>query len=115
MSLLQNEAERKKVIRDSFPKLFVIMDEQLLVYDCVQGNWHVDAKLQNTEPQCVAIDPFRPSRAYCGTANEGLWLTDDSGKTWSKAGDKVLGSDNITSVVVSPNEQGGEFGVLYVG
>jgi photosystem II stability/assembly factor-like uncharacterized protein len=114
MSLLQNQEERKKVIRDSFPKLFVAMDEQLLIHDYVEGKWLVDAKLQNTEPQCVAVDPFRPIRAYCGTADQGLWLTDDSGKTWRQAGNKVLGSNNITSVLISPNEQGRGFGVLYV-
>jgi photosystem II stability/assembly factor-like uncharacterized protein len=91
------------------------MDEQLLIFDYADGKWQVDAKLQNTEPQCVATDPFRPRRAYCGTSDHGLWLSDDSGKTWRQAGNKVIRSNNITSVAVSPKEQGRGFGVLYVG
>jgi photosystem II stability/assembly factor-like uncharacterized protein len=103
------------VTRISLPKLFIAMDEQLLILEHVDDKWRVDAKLQDTEPQCVAIDPFRPRRAYCGTSAQGLWLTDDSGKSWRQADNKIMGSNNITSVAVSPDEHGKGFGALYVG
>jgi photosystem II stability/assembly factor-like uncharacterized protein len=90
------------------------MDEELLIAERnADGTWNVETKLKDTSPQSVACDPFNPTRVYCGTFERGLWLSDDSGKTW-RAVDELAGS-KITSVAVSTRERQKQFGFVYVG
>ena len=62
----------------------------------------------------LAVDPFHPDRMYAGTFNNGLWISDDSGKTWNKAGGGIT-SDRIPSVAVSKTESFNGYGVVWVG
>ena len=72
-------------LKDSISKkIFVAFDEELAIFEYSSGNWHVRAELQGTEPQVVALDPSRPNRVYCGTFGNGLWVSEDLGKSWKK-------------------------------
>jgi photosystem II stability/assembly factor-like uncharacterized protein len=99
----------------SFPKLFVSLEDNLVIFEHENDVWDAKLKLENTEPQCVAIDPFKPTRVYCGTFGKGLWASDDSGDTWRQIGHHEITSP-VTSLAVSPKEQvANGFGVVYVG
>ena len=65
-------------------------------------------------PQCLAADPLVEGRIYCGTANDGLWISDDSGESWQRAA--PVRHSRITAVAVAPAEgRGGKHSVVYVG
>lgn len=96
------------------PQLILAMDGQLLTLDQTDGRWTASAGLPNSQPQCLAADTLAPGRFYCGTFGQGLWVTDDSGKTWRPTGAETIGPQ-VTSVAVSTNERRGGLGVVYAG
>lgn len=51
--------------------------------------------------QCITTDPGRPGRIFCGTSADGLWRSDDWGRTWARVGESVL-RPRVTAVAVSP-------------
>lgn len=97
-----------------FSVFILAMEGQLLVLDASGEDWHFAPKLPRTRPQRVASDPHRPSRLYCGTFGQGLWLSDDSGVTWRRTGEGTV-HPHVTSVAVSPKERSGGFGTAYAG
>ena len=60
-------------------RLFLCMERELVVVKEQYDNYETTYHLQNMQPTCIAVDPFRPNRVYCGTFGRGLWLSDDSG------------------------------------
>jgi photosystem II stability/assembly factor-like uncharacterized protein len=100
--------------QDQSPKLFLALDEQLLIFEHSKGKWNFGSKLEGTAPQSVALDPFKAGRVYCGTFEKGLWSSDDYGKSWAQIARETI-SGGITSLAVSVNEHNNGFGVLYVG
>ena len=64
--------------------------------------------------ECVAVDPLAPSRAYCGTLRDGVWRSDDGGRSWERAGPGVTHAA-IMAVAVSATEAEDEAGVVYAG
>jgi len=82
--------------------------------------------LKGTSPQCVALDPSNPNRAYCGTFGNGLWKTDDGGETWKRirkeeeedsSNDSISNRTQVMSVSVSHIKRGRKngFNTVYVG
>ncbi len=98
----------------SMPKLFVAAEDHVFVVEQSGKEWQARAKLRDRSPDCIAADPSRPARLYCGTFGHGLWLTDDFGTTWKQSGKGVI-NPQLTSVAVSPTEKKEGFGVVYVG
>ena len=102
--------------------LFAAMENSLLVLesssngDNVDNGWKVNEQLKGLHPTAIAIDPQKNSnRVYCGTWNDGLWKTDNSGQTWEKTL-LTISNANITSVSVSPIEKGEDrFNTVFVG
>lgn len=43
------------------------------------------------------FSPANPSRALCGTGN-GLYLSSNSGQTWSETGDSLMSTDDVNAV-----------------
>src|ERR671915_2456326 len=83
--------------------LIVGMQNSLLVFEPTNGyNKEIHEDLKGTNPQKIAFDPANPSRAYCGTFGDGLWKTDDGGRTWNRIGKNAISSQNVTSISVSP-------------
>ena len=84
-----------------------------------------DESLKGTSPQCVAFDPSNPTRAYCGTFDNGLWKTDDGGGSWDGIGkeeedssnDSISSRTQVMSVSVSHIQKGRKngFNTVYVG
>ena len=47
------------------------------------GNWQGKVCLDEFQIRCVAVDPNRSGVAYCGTFGNGMFRSEDSGRTWS--------------------------------
>jgi photosystem II stability/assembly factor-like uncharacterized protein len=62
-------------------------------------------------PTCLAADPSRAGRAWCGTSN-GVFRSEDAGMSWVGAG---LEGEEITAIAASPNERGEGGAVVYAG
>lgn len=93
--------------------LVLVTDQVLLIARPITG-WSVEQHLQGKSPDCVAVDPSDPTRLYCGTWGEGLWMSHDGGQTWDQTGSGISYSE-ISSVAVGPREHGRRVGVVYVG
>lgn len=52
---------------------------------------------------CLTADPINKGRLYGGTFNDGLWISDDHGKTWQPVRDGIT-HKRILSVTVSSTE-----------
>ncbi|CEI83623.1 glycosyl hydrolase [Oceanobacillus oncorhynchi subsp. incaldanensis] len=63
---------------------------------------------------CLAADPSRKGRLYGGTFNEGLWISNDSGKTWVPAGSGIS-HNRVMSVAVSSTEVKNGCHVVWAG
>ncbi len=90
--------------------ILVIATEPALLIARPSSKWLVEEHLQDKSPECVAVDPDRPARLYCGTWGNGLWRSDDTGRTWDPVGPGISHAE-ITAVAVSPAERG----VVYAG
>jgi photosystem II stability/assembly factor-like uncharacterized protein len=89
--------------------------QPVLVLESTNNGWKGHESLKGTNPQSVVFDPLNLDRAYCGTFGNGLWKTDDGGKTWSNIGKDVISSPYIMSVAVSSLNSGNKFNKVYAG
>ena len=87
------------------------------------GAWQAELRLVGLPTQCVAADPLRPERVYCGTFGRGLWRSDDAGDSWVPVGQDEHGPldgrdipyGEVMSVAVSASERVGGYGVVWAG
>jgi photosystem II stability/assembly factor-like uncharacterized protein len=89
--------------------------QAVLILESTNNGWKGHESLKGTNPQSVVFDPINLDRAYCGTFGNGLWKTDDGGKTWSNIGKDVISSPYIMSVAVSSLNSGNKFNKVYAG
>ncbi|HET7552593.1 MAG TPA: hypothetical protein VFK04_14980 [Gemmatimonadaceae bacterium] len=96
--------------------LLVAVRDALLVLSRESGRWVADSRFSGkSRLQCVATDPRRPERIYCGTSRDGLWRSDDLGRSWTPVGSGRL-ADHVTAVAVSAVERGAaNDSVVYAG
>ena len=95
--------------------LMIGMEDFVLILESTSKGWKDHESLKGTNPQSVVFDPLNLDRAYCGTFGNGLWKTDDGGKTWSNTGKDVISSPYIMSVAVSSLNSGNKFNKVYAG
>jgi photosystem II stability/assembly factor-like uncharacterized protein len=95
-------------------KLYFAVEEALVVLSVAGSRCRAALRLDGRRPQCVTVDPLRPQLAYCGTYGDGVWCSDDSGKTWRPTGEGVTHS-KVLSVAVSRLQCVGGRGVVYAG
>lgn len=88
--------------------------EQALLIARPATQWTVERYLQGKSTGCVAVDPYHPAHLYCGTSGNGLWRSDDGGRTWEPVGPGISHAE-ITAVAVGPTARGQRLGVVYVG
>lgn len=93
--------------------LFVATEHGLLIARHAL-DWTVESHLQEYSVECVAVDPLAPSRAYCGTLRDGVWRSDDGGRSWGRAGPGVTHAA-VMAVAVSATETEDDAGVVYAG
>jgi photosystem II stability/assembly factor-like uncharacterized protein len=101
-------------------RIYVGMEDGLAQFSQQAGGWRLETRLDGRLTQCLAYDPLRPERVYCGTFGQGLWRSEDAGQSWQPAGEGIT-HDKVMAVAVSPLERarrgqnGAEYGVLYAG
>lgn len=93
--------------------LFVVMKTELLVATLHGRRCNADVALNGLSPQCIASDVDDPARVYCGTLRDGLWRSDDVGRSWKRVASEVPYS-NVTAVAVSSRRQSA-CGAIYIG
>lgn len=82
----------------------VIAMEPALLIARRSSKWLVEEHLKGESPESLAIDPENPAHVYCGTWGNGLWRSDDAGRTWDPVGAGIA-HGAITAVAVSPTER----------
>ncbi|MCB8959104.1 MAG: glycosyl hydrolase [Ardenticatenales bacterium] len=106
--------------------LYLAMERDLLVvHETTQTSWQTEAHLVGMQPTCIAADPLRPERVYCGTFGRGLWGSEDAGHSWQPMGHPGAAMEpydglgipvaKITALAVSHNERHNGYGVVYAG
>ena len=105
--------------------IYLVMEKELLIARLVHGQWYTESHLVGMETTCLATDPERPERVYCGTFGRGLWRSNDAGQTWEPIGDpgtamgpwngEGISQPKITAVAVSTTDRSNGYGVVYVG
>jgi photosystem II stability/assembly factor-like uncharacterized protein len=95
-------------------KLYIAIDEALAVVRQHNGTWTTDLRLLGSHPQCVAVDPLRAQRVYCGTFDQGVWRSDDAGNTWEPAGEGIA-HRLVMATAISATERVNGSGVVYAG
>jgi photosystem II stability/assembly factor-like uncharacterized protein len=95
-------------------QIYLALHGGLAVLRRQNGRWAAELSLVDQDCQCLAVDPHRPRRLYCGTFTAGLWMTDDAGATWQPLGAE-LPHTAIMAVAVSPLEELNGVGLLWAG
>jgi len=96
------------------PQIYLAFHGALAVLRQQSGRWTAELTMVDQDYQCLAVDPHRPQRVYCGTFAAGLAMSDDAGLTWQPVAGK-LPYAAIMSVTVSPLEEVGGVGVVWAG
>jgi hypothetical protein len=95
-------------------QIYLALHGGLAVLRQQREGWTAELAMVGKDCQCLAADPHRPHRLYCGTSEAGLWLSDDAGATWQPIAG-VLPHPAVMSVAVSPLEKEDRVGVLWAG
>src|SRR5712692_4610904 len=98
--------------RSGMKKLYIATDEALAIARRHDGEWVVDPQLTGLATQCLAVDPQHPEEVYCGTFGQGLWHSNDAGRTWENVGTNII-REQVMSVAISPLERSNGHGVIY--
>ncbi len=77
------------------------------------GEWTIRENECHWELQCLALDAAA-GRLYGGTFDDGLWLSDDWGRTWTRAGEGIP-HQRVLSLAVDPLEQNEGFATVWAG
>lgn len=94
--------------------MYIAMNEAVAIVRQRNGEWAVDVQMRGTQPQCLAVDSQRPQQVYCGTFDQGLWGSSNTGESWEHVGAGIE-QPCVTSVAVSLTERAGGYGVVYAG
>lgn len=92
---------------------FVIATPQAVLIRRSGSGGEVERYLSGLNPECLAIDSGDPDRIYLGTHGDGLWRSDDAGRSWERS-DRGIPVNIITALAVEPNSEPGP-GVVYAG
>ena len=87
--------------------IYLAMDDELLVVRGDGGGWETRTELVDRGPRCLAVDPERPERVWCGGL-AGVWMTEDAGAGWRPAG-AALERSSVSAIAA------GDGGLLFAG
>src|SRR5918999_364613 len=87
--------------------ILVAIDREVIVNDVERGT-SVSARGISDRPTCLAADALVHGRAWCGTHRDGVFRTDDGGRSWRAVG---LAGRLIMAIAASPVERD----VVWVG
>jgi photosystem II stability/assembly factor-like uncharacterized protein len=85
-------------------RLYAAADSAVAIVE----NGNVELTLEDGGARCLAVDPENPDTVYVGTSDEGLFKSEDAGKSWERL--SGVEHPRVTAVAVSPIDGG-----LYAG
>lgn len=94
--------------------LTLALEDAVLLATEQPGSWKLETTLDAVPAHALAADPFHPARLYCATMGQGLWRSNDAGKSWKPVGAGIR-SVEVAAVAVSSVEQVGIYGVVWAG
>jgi photosystem II stability/assembly factor-like uncharacterized protein len=80
--------------------ILVATDSEVLVIDVERGTCAPGRGIDD-RPTCLAADVLVPGRAWCGTHRDGMFRSDDGGRSWHPIG---LAGRMVMAVAASPAE-----------
>lgn len=95
-------------------QMYLAFDGGLAVLRRQETHWEATLSLLEKQCHCLAVDPHRPQRVYCGTFDAGLWCSDNAGLSWQPIG-ADLSDAAVMAVAVSPLEVANSMGVVWAG
>jgi len=95
-------------------KIYLAMEDSVAVVKEHDGHWKLDVSLDGKTAYCIAADPGRPERIYCGTFGQGLWRSTDSGASWEPVGEGITHKE-VMAVATSTAERVGDYAVVWAG
>lgn len=96
------------------PLLYLATGDGPLVVAPRGDRWRAHRPLDIRPASCIAIDPHRSERVFCGTTRDGVWRSDDVGASWRRVFEGVP-HDRVTALTVSGTERSGGLGIAYLG
>lgn len=95
-------------------RIYAAYDGGLAVVEPDGHGWQATIALSGKDCQCLAVDPHSPARVYCGSFDDGLWLSDDAGASWRRV-TTPLPHEPVMAVAVSKLQQHDGRGILWAG
>ena len=95
-------------------RIYLAFDGGVAVLEKQRDRWIPQLELSGKHCQCLAVDPRRQERIYCGTFEAGLWQSDDAGANWETV-PAELPYPSVMSVAVSRFQEPGGNRYLWAG
>lgn len=102
-------------------KLFLGMEDELLIVKETADGYNTSVHLEGTHPTQLAVNPQDSNIVYCATYGNGLWKSENGGENWFAIGKmnafhepvsgKGIDSAYITALALHPQNSN----ILYVG
>jgi photosystem II stability/assembly factor-like uncharacterized protein len=68
-------------------------------------SWEIgDRALKNWEISELAVSPEAPNKIFAGTRGDGVWTSEDFGKTWKKPSYGKRGPGKVRSITIDPHD-----------
>ncbi|HUP00934.1 MAG TPA: hypothetical protein VM737_05365 [Gemmatimonadota bacterium] len=94
-------------------RILVATRDSVLVINPDLGSMERARLAADVRPTCIAADPSRLSRVWCGTRAGAVLRTDDGGATWVEA--SSFEGREVTALAASPVEAGRDGALVYAG
>ena|SRR5688572_5168239 len=91
--------------------LLIVIEAGVIVARPKAARFVTSVALSERSPLCIAVDPHRSGRIYCGTV-AGLWRSDDMGQSWIPAGHGIVNA-RVTAIAIAAAD--GTDGTVYAG
>jgi photosystem II stability/assembly factor-like uncharacterized protein len=92
--------------------LYVSGDEGVATFKKNGGDWKLEAHgLQDWSVPKVGVTPSTPERIFAGTRGDGVWLSEDFGKKWTKPSYGKRGPGKVRCVAIHPRDPN----IVYAG
>ena len=74
-----------------------------------EGDWNIDGRglvwgSEQWEVSRLALVPSDPRKVLAGTRGDGVWLSEDQGKTWHKPSRGNRGPGKVRSITIDPHD-----------
>jgi photosystem II stability/assembly factor-like uncharacterized protein len=86
--------------------LYIGTDEGVIVARSKdRATWEItDRGLRKWEVSELAVAPGAPNKVFAGTRGDGVWVSEDFGKSWTKPSYGRRGPGKVRSVTIDPHE-----------